>query len=343
MYYLITIIRNFLFDKGFIHQVNYKENKGKKGNCFVLCVGNLRVGGTGKTPMIEYLIKNLSLSYNLSVLSLGYKRKTKGFLQLTQSSTSEEVGDEPKQMRDKFPLVNFFVCKDRNYAISKILSLYPNTNLILLDDCYQYRKTIATKTILLTEFARPFYKDFVIPYGRLREKRRESKRSDYIIITKCPNTINNEQKDEVKRHINLQPYQQLFFSKIIYKDVYLKDDIKQTIDLENKNIILVVGIDNPQPIIEYISKKNKILCVKQFNDHHLFTEQDINEIEQSFNKNSQQNPIILTTEKDAIRLYNIKIPLYVLPIENIIEDKNNDKEQFIKQIRDDIRRYFAFC
>lgn len=335
MYYLVTLIRNFLFNKGILKQIQHK-------GVFVVCVGNIRVGGTGKTPFVEYLLRHLNQD-NIAVLSLGYKRKTKGFLEVKETLTSYEVGDEPKQMKENFPNVKFFVCKDRNYAIEKIKTLYKQIKIIILDDAYQYRKTKPTKTILLTEFARPFYSDFLIPYGRLREQRKESKRADYIIVTKCPNNINKEQKDEVKRHINLKTYQKLFFSKIIYKEPYLINDNKQTIPLENKNIILVVGIDNPSPIIEYLKKKNNVLCVKKYNDHHFFTTQDINDIEQSFDKNKQQNPIILTTEKDAIRLNDIKNPLYVLPIENIIDDEINDKEEFLKQIQDDIRRYFTIC
>ncbi|MBR1769922.1 MAG: tetraacyldisaccharide 4'-kinase, partial [Bacteroidales bacterium] len=172
MYWLITSIRNFLFDKGVFKSESHN-------NVFILCVGNLRVGGTGKTPLTEYLIENLRKEFKVAVVSLGYKRKSKGLVEIRPEDDFSVTGDEPKQMSEKFPDVPFVVNKDRNEAIEYLKNKYPDLQAIILDDAMQYRKTKADVNILLTEYARPFFKDFCLPYGRLRERRKEKKRANY--------------------------------------------------------------------------------------------------------------------------------------------------------------------
>ncbi|MBQ9253343.1 MAG: tetraacyldisaccharide 4'-kinase [Bacteroidales bacterium] len=337
MYKLITTIRNLLFDKNIIKSKKYKD-------VFVLCVGNLRVGGTGKTPMVEYLLTNLQDKFPTAVVSLGYKRKTKGLKEITPQDDYLSVGDEPKQMSTKFPKVKFFVNKDRNEAIDYIIKQYPNIQLVILDDAYQYRKTTPTKTILLTEYSRPFFEDKLLPYGRLRERQKEKRRADYIVVTKSPNfvlengnfileqrnketeNLNKEIRQRInviKKGIDILPYQKLYFSTIKYSDSLLK--------LKKKNILLVTGIDNPRPLENYLHSFCDVKKVLKYPDHYNYLDKDILHIKKL---SKEYSALIVTTQKDAQRLQNRGIDFYVQDIETQVD--NN----FIKDIEDDIRKHF---
>lgn len=312
MYWLITYIRNLLFNKGLLRSYSFAD-------VFVLCVGNLRVGGTGKTPMVEYLIRNLHKEYNLAVLSLGYKRQTKGLKEITSADDYKSVGDEPKQMSEKFPDVCFFVNKDRNQAIEYIKQKYPSTQLIILDDAYQYRKTKPTKTILLTEYHRPFYSDFVLPYGRLRESRKEKRRADYIVVTKSPNEISVKDRQTIISSIKPLSNQQIFFSSIQYNE-----DLQS--ELMGKDVALLVGIDNPQPLISYLNTFCKVKQVLKFPDHHSFSEKETQMI-------SKIKYPIITTEKDYSRLKDFNKKLYVQKIELEVDNS------FLNMLKRDIEDF----
>lgn len=312
MYWLITYIRNLLFNKGLLRSYSFTD-------VFVLCVGNLRVGGTGKTPMVEYLIRNLHKEYNLAVLSLGYKRQTKGLKEITSADDYKSVGDESKQMSEKFPDVRFFVNKDRNQAIECIKQKYPSTQLIILDDAYQYRKTKPTKTILLTEYHRPFYSDFVLPYGRLRESRKEKRRADYIVVTKSPNEISVKDRQTIISSIKPLSNQQIFFSSIQYNE-----DLQS--ELMGKDVALLVGIDNPQPLISYLNTFCKVKQVLKFPDHHSFSEKETQMI-------SKIKYPIITTEKDYSRLKDFNKKLYVQKIELEVDNS------FLNMLKRDIEDF----
>lgn len=312
MYWLITYIRNLLFNKGLLRSYSFAD-------VFVLCVGNLRVGGTGKTPMVEYLIRNLHKEYNLAVLSLGYKRQTKGLKEITSADDYKSVGDEPKQMSEKFPDVRFFVNKDRNQAIEYIKQKYPSTQLIILDDAYQYRKTKPAKTILLTEYHRPFYSDFVLPYGRLRESRKEKRRADYIVVTKSPNEISVKDRQIIISSIKPLSNQQIFFSSIQYNE-----DLQS--ELMGKDVALLVGIDNPQPLISYLNTFCKVKQVLKFPDHHSFSEKETQMI-------SKIKYPIITTEKDYSRLKDFYKKLYVQKIELEVDNS------FLNMLKRDIEDF----
>lgn len=312
MYWLITYIRNLLFNKGLLRSYSFAD-------VFVLCVGNLRVGGTGKTPMVEYLIRNLHKEYNLAVLSLGYKRQTKGLKEITSADDYKSVGDESKQMSEKFPDVRFFVNKDRNQAIEYIKQKYPSTQLIILDDAYQYRKTKPTKTILLTEYHRPFYSDFVLPYGRLRESRKEKRRADYIVVTKSPNEISVKDRQIIISSIKPLSNQQIFFSSIQYNE-----DLQS--ELMGKDVALLVGIDNPQPLISYLNTFCKVKQVLKFPDHHSFSEKETQMI-------SKIKYPIITTEKDYSRLKDFNKKLYVQKIELEVDNS------FLNMLKRDIEDF----
>ena len=312
MYWLITYIRNLLFNKGLLRSYSFAD-------VFVLCVGNLRVGGTGKTPMVEYLIRNLHKEYNLAVLSLGYKRQTKGLKEITSADDYKSVGDESKQMSEKFPDVRFFVNKDRNLAIEYIKQKYPSTQLIILDDAYQYRKTKPAKTILLTEYHRPFYSDFVLPYGRLRESRKEKRRADYIVVTKSPNEISVKDRQTIISSIKPLSNQQIFFSSIQYNE-----DLQS--ELMGKDVALLVGIDNPQPLISYLNTFCKVKQVLRFPDHHSFSEKETQMI-------SKIKYPIITTEKDYSRLKDFNKKLYVQKIELEVDNS------FLNMLKRDIEDF----
>lgn len=312
MYWLITYIRNLLFNKGLLRSYSFAD-------VFVLCVGNLRVGGTGKTPMVEYLIRNLHKEYNLAVLSLGYKRQTKGLKEITSADDYKSVGDESKQMSEKFPDVRFFVNKDRNQAIEYIKQKYPSTQLIILDDAYQYRKTKPAKTILLTEYHRPFYSDFVLPYGRLRESRKEKRRADYIVVTKSPNEISVKDRQIIISSIKPLSNQQIFFSSIQYNE-----DLQS--ELMGKDVALLVGIDNPQPLISYLNTFCKVKQVLKFPDHHSFSEKETQMI-------SKIKYPIITTEKDYSRLKDFNKKLYVQKIELEVDNS------FLNMLKRDIEDF----
>lgn len=316
MYLLITIIRNYLFSHHLIQSRKYSD-------VFVLCVGNIRVGGTGKTPMVEYLIRHLQNIFPLAVVSLGYKRKMKGLHEIQDTDTAQMVGDEPKQMSEKFPNIKFIVSKDRNEAIDYIRNKYKEIKLIILDDAMQYRKTTPTHTILLTEYNRPYFSDHIIPYGRLRESKRESKRANTIIVTKCEHGISDKEKREFTKQLDINEDQKVFFSTIKY---YMPEDLDKT-----KSLLFIAGIDNPMPAVDFLQKQDYTVTLLKYPDHHTFTKEDILQIQNKAKNNYQ----IITTEKDAVRLREYDISFSVLKIENEID--NNFLDYITNEIRTHIR------
>jgi tetraacyldisaccharide 4'-kinase len=300
VYWIITSVRNFFYDTGIFKSYSFKTP--------IICVGNLNVGGTGKSPMVEHLIKLYKNDYKLAVLSRGYKRTTIGFMEVKPEMSAKEVGDEPLQFKRKFNSIKVFVDANRKNALEQIEKNHPDVNLIILDDAYQHRRVKADISILLTTFVKPFYKDFILPVGMLRESIAGKKRADVIVVTKCPNQINSKKIEEMTRQINPTENQKVLFSNISYdKKVY---SLTESAALENFNdFLLVTGIANPKPLIKYLSDKQKIFEHLKFPDHHNFTHKDIE------NLASSKKPI-LTTEKDFTRLHqDIKQNIYYLPIE----------------------------
>lgn len=327
MYGLITYLRNKLFDCGVL--------KTQTHSLLTVGVGNLKVGGTGKTPFVEHLLTNLSSEYNIAVVSRGYGRKSKGLQIVSPNGTAEEFGDEPLQMSKKFPQVLFVVCKDRNTAIEHIERHYPQIDLILLDDAYQHRYVSRDINILLSEYSRPFFSDKVMPFGLLREYPQGSKRADYIVITKCPHIDLQQQKDFVGR-IDPLPNQKVFFSHICYKDPYLADNKNITTDLKTHEVILISGIANPKPLVEHLKSQTHLLQTIIFGDHHAFSNKDIKRITTIYESTKTENTILLTTEKDASRLLHFPLSLYVLPIETTISQYPQNNQTIINQIKQDL-------
>lgn len=328
MYGAITYLRNKLFDCGIIEQ--------KSHSIKIISVGNLRVGGTGKTPFVEYLIKTLSPYFNLAILSRGYGRKTKGYIKLQLHHTVLEVGDEPLLLSKRNPNTFVAVCEDRNKGVENILKDCPNTNLIILDDAFQHRYIKRDINILLTEYNRPFFKDRVIPYGMLREYRKGCKRATYIVITKCP-PLNENQKHDFVNKLRPLSFQKIFFSNIVYKLPYHIKDKENKINLSDYKVILLTGIANNQHIVEYLNTITQVIDTITFADHHNFTPKDKDTIINRYNSLSQAQTILLTTEKDAMRLQDFETDIYVLPIDIEVHQYGENNQLIEKTIQEDVK------
>ncbi len=332
LYGLIVTIRNWLFDKKIIRSATF--------NFPLICVGNLSVGGTGKSPMVEYLIDMLKTDYKIATLSRGYKRKTKGYALANANTTALEIGDEPMQFHDKFPDVAVAVGEERMVAIPQLLQDRPDTQVIILDDAFQHRYVTAGLNILLSEYNNLFYQDWFLPSGDLRDQRKSYKRSHIIIITKCPVTITTEEKNKIAEEIHLIKKQQLFFTSIKYGKPY-HILTKQPVSLsQNVSVLLVCGIANPAPLKDYISGSCALYEELLYNDHHIFTIDDVKHILGKFEQLEGNRKLIITTEKDAVRLHKFdkqvnNLPLYVLPVKpNFLFNEEEKFQKLVKQFID---------
>ncbi|MCF7567198.1 tetraacyldisaccharide 4'-kinase [Sabulilitoribacter arenilitoris] len=308
IYYLVTWLRNKLYDLGIKKSESYSFP--------VICVGNLSVGGTGKTPMIEYLIRLLKDDFKVATLSRGYKRKTKGFVLGNTNSSAETLGDEPFQFYNKFKNdVLVAVDSDRKNGIKNLRGVKQKPDIILLDDAFQHRKVKARFNILLTTYSNPYYADFVLPTGNLREPKSGAKRANIILVTKCPDDLEAFKKNNILKKLNTENYQHVFFSSIDYSnEIFSTDSVKNINDL--KHFTLATGIANAKPLVDFLKAKSlnfEHLCYK---DHHEFSQQDILLLE--------KQKLIVTTEKDFMRLKqykSLKDKLFYLPIAVVIDDE----------------------
>ncbi|WP_018613538.1 tetraacyldisaccharide 4'-kinase [Segetibacter koreensis] len=313
LYGLIIKIRNYLFDKNIIKSASF--------NLPIIAVGNLSVGGTGKSPMVEYLLALLKNKYKVATLSRGYKRKTKGYALANAETTALEIGDEPMQFHRKFPDVAVAVGEERIVAIPQLLQDCPETEVIILDDAFQHRSIRPGFNILLTQYGDLFTRDFFLPTGDLRDEPSSYKRADVVIVTKCPGNLSQEERDEIKKEIKPFPHQKIFFTTIHYGLPYhIVTGSEKAITL-NDEVLLVCGIANPAPLKNYLSQTAKTYNQLSFSDHHIFTIDDIKEIQKKFNDLAVDQKMIITTEKDAVRLMKfngelINMPVFVLPVQH---------------------------
>lgn len=317
IYGLVTGLRNFLFDKNIL--------KSHSFDLPVIAVGNLSVGGTGKTPQIEYLIRLLSDRFRVATLSRGYKRKSEGFVLADSNSNAKILGDEPFQYFQKFPNIQVAVDANRSNGINQLLNQSSKPEIILLDDAYQHRKVKADLYILLTAYNDLYTDDYLLPMGNLRESRSGARRSKIVIVTKCPQTISEDEKAKIKFKLNLQPHQQLFFTTINYDDfVYSEVSKLSVIEIKKTEKVLIAGIAKPEPFFNFLKKDNDI--VLKFPDHHHFSSTDIAEI-----KSKVQNKLIITTEKDFVRLSGLlpKEQLFYLPIKSAFVGNGDDFDSTI--------------
>ncbi len=307
-------LRNFFYRIGFL--------KGVSFDVPTISVGNLTVGGAGKTPHVEYLARWLQEYVDVTILSRGYKRKTKGFLPVATHHSVEQVGDEPLQYKRKFPQVGVYVSESRVLGIPKILSLQPSAQTILMDDAFQHRAVNPGLNILLTEFEALFTDDFLLPVGRLREWRSGYKRADVVIITKCPTVLPVSERQRVIRRIKLQPHQRIFFTTYLYGQPYHLFYPSVTRALQRHvDAIVVSAIAKTNFLLAYLESQLGEIRTIEYEDHHQFSRYEVAQMKKQFDEMEAEHKIILTTEKDAVRLERHRdyirseqMPIFVLPI-----------------------------
>jgi tetraacyldisaccharide 4'-kinase len=328
LYGIVVIIRNWLFDKKYLKSAAF--------NFPLICVGNLAVGGTGKSPMVEYLIELLVPHFEIGTLSRGYKRKTKGYALANDKTTALEIGDEPMQFRTKFPNIAVAVGEERLVAIPQLLQDKPNLQAIILDDAFQHREVKAGFNIVLTEFSNIYTQDFFLPTGDLRDEWKSAHRAQVIIVTKCPADLNQDKKYKILRSLKPKPHQRVYFTTIEYGTPYhIYNANDEWILTPNDEVLLVCGIANPKPLKEYLHNSVHTYYQKDYGDHHIFSIDDLKDIKERFNEVATKRKIILTTEKDAVRLTKFsteleQLPLYVLPVKHRF--LFDDTEQFNQTI-----------
>jgi tetraacyldisaccharide 4'-kinase len=311
IYALIVIVRNWCFDKKIFVSASF--------NLPVICVGNLAVGGTGKSPMVEFLIRLLKDQYPVAVLSRGYKRKTRGYALAGASTTALDIGDEPMQFHSKFPEVAVAVGEERLVAIPQLLHDRPKTRAIILDDAFQHRAVRAGLNVLLTDWANLFTRDWWLPSGDLRDAPSSYRRADIIIVTKCPEDLSDEDRRAIVTEIDPRAGQRLFFSAISYGLPYHITRGETVVIDEEVEVLLVTGIANPAPLKRWLNEHSRTFYEIEYGDHHIFSIDDLRAMTRRFNSITAEKKLILTTEKDAVRLIKFRQelegwPFYVLPI-----------------------------
>jgi len=312
IYGIAISIRNLLYDAGLL--------KSAKFSLPVISVGNLTVGGEGKTPHVEYLIQQLQDYLNLAILSRGYKRKTKGFRIVNANDSVTQAGDEPLQFKKKYPKNVVAVSESRALAIPEILTRHPETQLVILDDAFQHRSVDPGLNILLTNFSKLFTEDYLLPSGRLREWRAAYKRADVIVVSKCPMYDPEINREAIISQINPLPHQKVFFSYYNYGHPYFMYDARKRVDISKHPVILVCAIAQADYLLSYLEDKTEVIGFYKFEDHHYFSNHEVSLINKTYQENKSSNPLIITTEKDATRfhehrtfLVENRMPMFILP------------------------------
>ncbi|MDQ1296315.1 MAG: Tetraacyldisaccharide 4-kinase [Bacteroidota bacterium] len=342
IYGFLTSIRNFLY--------NAEILKSHEFSIPLICVGNLTIGGTGKTPHTEYLAGLLKQNFRVAILSRGYKRKSSGFRFADSNSKVSDIGDEPMQIFRKFPDITIAVDRNRVRGVEKILKEKPETAVIILDDGFQHRKITPGYSILLSDFDRLMIRDHLLPYGNLRESINNMDRADIILITKSPDDISPIQRRLIVKEVRKAPYQNLYFTSVVYKDPVpvFENSLHGVIPLSLNDsgscgIVLVTGIANPKTFYEYLGKSFNEIIHLRFADHHIYTFNDYNKISDAWASLRSPRKYVITTEKDAVRLREItnfteplKSSFYYIPVG--VKFLNDDKEEFDNMIVDYVRK-----
>ena len=329
LYWLVIGCRNWLFDKQFLRTASF--------GLPLITVGNLAVGGTGKSPLIEYLAGLLHKKFKVAALSRGYRRRTRGYALVSSHATALEVGDEPLALYRKFPDVPVAVGEERLLAIPELLHDHPETQVILLDDAFQHRSIQAGCSLLLTEYSNLFTRDFYLPTGDLRDLKSRYRAATALIVTKCPIDLSEEKQRSIMAELAPVNGQPVFFTTLAYGSPYHLTQ-KQFYSFTGKEeILLVTGISNPRPLKQYIEERSATYHQLTYRDHHIFSIEDFNEIRREFEKLPTENRILITTEKDAVRLEKFSaeidgLPWYVLPVEHRF--LFGDKERFDRLVID---------
>lgn len=327
LYGMVVMLRNKLYDWGIFKSVKF--------DLPVICIGNVVVGGAGKTPTTEYLVRLLA-DYKVAILSRGYGRKTKGFLLADANATAATIGDEPMQYYQKFPEVTVAVCEDRVKGINQLKDTH---DVILLDDAFQHRAVKAGFNILLFDFASFMHWQFLLPMGNLREPFNAYKRANALLVTKAPASLNEEVKADLRKGFNLNAEQTLSFSAIKYGELMPVFEAQKQEITASTTVFLLTGIANPKPLVKYLEGFSPHIESFEFPDHYKFSREDIKKLAKAFNEHSSTEKIIITTEKDSQRLLAddlrdllLNLPIFYLPIQ--IDLASTDKQTFDKNILD---------
>ena len=314
-FYLITFLRNKFYDFGLLKSFSFEIP--------VISVGNLAVGGTGKTPMVEFLIKKFSRKYKIAVLSRGYKRKTKGFIIASEKDDASTIGDEPFQYYSKFKNIKVAVDKKRKRGIKKLINT--GINMIILDDAFQHRVVIPTYSILLSDYSNLYFNDYLLPRGNLRESKSGYKRADTIIITKCPENLSENNRQHLIQKINLKYNQHIFFSNIKYSNVLFSENNSINISkLSKQNVDVITGIVNSENLIKHLEDKGLLINHLKYPDHYNYKGKDISKIKGNF---------VITTEKDYAKLRKFNLEnLYYLPISMEVSSEKTLLEKIEEKI-----------
>lgn len=351
LYYGITWCRNFMYDHGILKSHEY--------DIPIISIGNITVGGTGKTPHTEYVVSLLKDMFHISILSRGFKRKTRGYIKATEKSTVAQIGDEPKQMSRKFwGVASMHVCEDRARGVEEILKEGNENQLIILDDAYQHRKVHPRVNILLVDYNRPVFEDHLLPWGNLRESAKESARANIVIVTKCPDDMKPIERRVISKWVELQPSQSIYFTNFKYQPLRkvfhqvsngsepaamppMPDITKDT------HILLITGIANTKVLEDHVKSlySSKITHLK-YPDHYNFRARDLQNMEDTLAA-MPEDTVIITTEKDAMRLDEMEFSqrmrdnMYYLPIEVnfVFDDSDNLKTQLLKYVAEDKGNY----
>ena len=328
LYGMVVHIRHKLFD--------LKILRSEEFDIPVVCIGNLTVGGTGQTPVAELLIERFSEHYRVGVLSRGYRRKTKGFVLSTPTSSARTIGDEPRQMKLKYPSVPVAVCEKRAEGIRLLRKAHPEIELIILDDAFQHRYVEPWVNILLMDYNNPVYRDRLLPWGRLRDTRNQIHRANFVLVTKCPDDLNPLDMRIVINSLGLFPYQSLYFTRMRQGEITpLFADRAVGKVREGDPVIAMSGIANPVPLLENLRKRFDVVAELTFDDHHTYRLSDMRRLEALFA--AYPDAVVLTTEKDAVKLTNRKkVPeavqqrLYYVPIH--VSFVADSESEFLRQL-----------
>ena len=315
LYYVAVFLRNKFYDWSLFRSKSYTFP--------VLCIGNLSVGGTGKTPMIEYLVTLLASKYKLATLSRGYGRKSKGFLIAEPNVSSQDIGDEPLQIFNKFKNITVAVDTDRQNGLTRLKAHNPMLEVLLLDDAFQHRKVTAGFNIVLTAYDQLYCDDIVLPTGNLREPRAGAKRAQVIVVTKCPDQMSGLEKTAISKRLHPESNQAVFFSSIQYSETLKSSTSSRALtDLKGIPFTLVTGIANPKPLVSYLSEMGLDFEHLNYKDHHEFSKSELDII--------HSKSLVVTTEKDFSRLNaDVKDQTYYLPIQLKI-DNASDFEHLVE-------------
>ncbi|MGZ3958042.1 MAG: tetraacyldisaccharide 4'-kinase [Flavisolibacter sp.] len=333
LYGLIVWVRNWLYDRNILRSTSF--------GLPLICIGNLSVGGTGKSPMVEFLVRHLKNNYRVATLSRGYKRKTKGYALATDETTALEIGDEPMLFHQKFPDIPVAVGEERLVAIPQLLHDRPETQVVILDDAFQHRAIRPGMNILLTDYGNLFTRDFFLPTGDLRDMRGSYRRAEVIVVTKCKPQLGQEERAELVKEIKPLPHQKIFFTCIDYGSPYHITHQNFIFIDDQTEVLLITGIANPRPLKQYLEERIQTYYMMHYNDHHIFTIDDWRDIVKRFKSMESKKKIILTTEKDAMRLTKFRseidgMPFFVIPIEQkfLFDQEDEFVESVVQFIHD---------